>query len=116
MNAANTFLIPGGGVDGAIHRDTGPSLYDELKQYGSLAIRDALLNLKIKKEPLPSIRYYELITGKAEGHEYPPLPNYLLVSINKCKNKYCEDSDEFDVLAEDIVFIGNKWIRMYINW
>jgi hypothetical protein len=116
VNAANTFLIPGGGVDGAIHRDTGPSLYDELKQYGSLAIRDALLNLKIKKEPLPSIRYYELITEKAEGHEYPPLPNHLLVSINKCKNKYCEDSDEFDVLAEDIVFIGNKWIRMYINW
>jgi hypothetical protein len=56
---------------------------------------------KIKKEPLPSIRYYELITGKAEGHDYP----HLQVSINECKNKYSEDSAEFVVLAEDIVFI-----------
>jgi hypothetical protein len=35
-------------VDGAIHRAAGPGLYDELKQYGSLEISDALLTLKIK--------------------------------------------------------------------
>jgi O-acetyl-ADP-ribose deacetylase (regulator of RNase III) len=51
INAANTFLIPGGGVDGAIHRAAGPKLYDELKQYGSLAIGHTLLTKGYK---LPS--------------------------------------------------------------
>jgi O-acetyl-ADP-ribose deacetylase (regulator of RNase III) len=54
VNAANTFLIPGGGVDGAIHRAAGPQLYDELKQYGSLAIGHALLT-KGYQLPSPNI-------------------------------------------------------------
>jgi O-acetyl-ADP-ribose deacetylase (regulator of RNase III) len=51
VNAGNTVLIPGGGVDGAIHRAAGPNLYDELKQYGSLATGHALLT---KGYQLPS--------------------------------------------------------------
>jgi hypothetical protein len=71
---------------------------------------------KSKYETLPAINYYELIKGKAEGLEYPPLPTLLQVSINQFTEKYGKDSDEFVVLSEDIAFIGDKWIRMYINW
>jgi O-acetyl-ADP-ribose deacetylase (regulator of RNase III) len=43
VNAANSALMPGGGVDGAIRKKAGQELNDELRRFGFCAEGDALI-------------------------------------------------------------------------
>ncbi len=71
VNSANTYLISGGGVDGAIHRAAGAGLEEECRQFGGCPTGEAVITSAHGLAALHVIhavgpRYFDGERGEAE--------------------------------------------------
>ncbi len=90
VNAANTTLLGGGGVDGAIHRAAGPELFEECSKLGGCRTGEARITRGYRLPARQVIHTVGPVYGEEQGRETELLASCYRQSLALAAQHSCK--------------------------